>query len=234
MNYKPELFYSMLQRKHLSLTYLDMAPRDPENAPVMIMLHGYGSNEKDLIQLAPMLHEDIRYISARAPHTLDFGMFGWFPIEFTANGITVDYRAAEEARRQLIAFIGEIIAEYHPAGGRVFLMGFSQGSVMSYLTAFEQPELLHGVIACSGQLPEKTLPAEPVRESLARLPFLVMHGILDEVLPISKGRAAHEWLKENVRDLTYREYPVAHQISQSGIELIRSWLEERVQKIAEP
>ncbi|MBM3163735.1 MAG: phospholipase [Chlorobi bacterium] len=220
----------MLQRKHLSLTCLDLPPREPENAPVMIMLHGYGSNEKDLIQLGPMLHDRFRYISARAPHTLDLGMFGWFPLEFTANGIIVDYEAAEEARALLVTFISKIIAEYRPPGGRVFLMGFSQGSVMSYLTAFERPELLQGVIACSGQLPEKTLPAEPVGEALAGLPFLVMHGIHDEVLPVSKGRAAHEWLKENVRDLTYREYPVAHQISQNGIELIRSWLEERVQK----
>lgn len=221
----------MLQRKHLSLTYLDMAPRDPENAPVMIMLHGYGSNEKDLIQLAPMLHEDIRYISARAPHTLDFGMFGWFPIEFTANGITVDYRAAEEARRQLIAFIGEIIAEYHPAGGRVFLMGFSQGSVMSYLTAFEQPELLHGVIACSGQLPRQDSIPENSKHSLRQLPFLVVHGIFDDVLPIEKGAESNRFLKSMVTDLTYREFPMAHEISPAALKLVSEWLQERLARL---
>ena len=220
----------MLQRKHLSLTHLDLAPPEPENAPTIIMLHGYGSNEKDLIQLAPLLNRSFRYVSARAPHTLDFGMFGWFPIEFTANGITVDQEAAGAARTLLITFIEEIIAEYHPRGNRVFLMGFSQGSVMSYLTAFEKPDLLHGVIACSGQLPEKTLP-EPASLSTAfcRLPFLVLHGIHDEVLPISKGRASNEWLRQHVQDLTYREYPVAHQISESGIELIKNWLEARKQ-----
>lgn len=222
----------MLQRKHLSLTYLDLAPSVAENAPVLIMLHGYGSNEKDLIQLAPKLNGSFRYISARAPHTLDFGMFGWFPIEFTANGITVDHEAAGKARTLLITFIKEIIAEYCPEGSRVFLMGFSQGSVMSYLAAFEKPDLLHGVIACSGQLPEKTLPDKTTLDpSLHKLPFLVMHGIHDEVLPVSKGRAANEWLRQHVQDLTYREYPVAHQISESGIELIRVWLEEKMQRI---
>ena len=60
-----------------------------------------------------------------------------------------------------------------------------------------------------------------------------MHGIYDDVLPIAKGRAAHAWLQEHVDDLTWREYPIAHQISESGIELMRSWLEERIPKASE-
>jgi phospholipase/carboxylesterase len=223
----------MLQRHRLSLTYLDLAPAKPENAPLIIMLHGYGSNEKDLIQLAPELSPEFRYISARAPLQMDFGMFGWFPIEFTPTGITVDYDAAKRALEQFITFIGEIIAEYRPAGNKVFLMGFSQGTVMSYLTAFHAPELLHGIIACSGQLPEKTIPHDTLKPALRKLPFLVMHGIYDDVLPIAKGRAAHAWLQEHVDDLTWREYPIAHQISESGIELMRSWLEERMPKASE-
>jgi phospholipase/carboxylesterase len=221
----------MLQRRHLSLTFLDLAPAAPEHAPIMILLHGYGSNEKDLIQLAPMLHGGMRYISVRAPHTLDAGMFGWFPISFNPTGITVDYTAAEEARLQFISFVKEIIAEYQPAGNKVFLMGFSQGSVMSYMTAFSEPELLHGVIACSGQLPQKLLPNENL--SLRKIPFLVLHGIYDDILPIAKGRAANEFLQQRVDDLTYREYPIAHEIADEGVELIHSWLEKRVQETLE-
>ncbi len=216
----------MLQRKHLSLTFLDLAPAAPDNAPLMILLHGYGSNEKDLIQLAPMLHQGLRYISVRAPHTLDVGMFGWFPLGFTPTGITVDYAAAEEARLQFISFIREILAEYKPAGGKLFLMGFSQGSVMSYMTAFSEPGLLHGVIACSGQLPERNLPLD--NPALRKLPFVVLHGLYDDVLPIAKGRASREWLQQRVDDLTYQEYPIAHQIADEGIRLIHSWLEKRV------
>ncbi len=216
----------MLQRKHLSLTFLDLAPAAPDHAPLMILLHGYGSNEKDLIPLAPLLHEGLRYISVRAPHTLDMGMFGWFPLGFTPTGITVDYAAAEEARLQFISFIREILAEYKPAGNKVFLMGFSQGAVMSYMTAFSEPELLHGVIACSGQLPERNLPLD--NPALRKLPFIVLHGLYDDVLPIAKGRASREWLQQRVDDLTYQEYPIAHQIADEGIRLIHSWLEKRV------
>ncbi len=218
----------MLQRQNRSLTYLDLAPENPLNAPLVIMLHGYGSNEKDLIQLAPSLLEGVRYISARAPHTLDYGMFGWFPLQFTDNGIIADIDAAAASLQQLTRFIEEVIAEYRPHGNKVFLMGFSQGTIMSYLTAFTAPELLHGVIGLSGQLPEKTLPPQASLDRLRELPFLVMHGIYDDILPIEKGRAANHWLEAHVDDLTYREYPVAHQISDSGIELIRSWLKTRL------
>ncbi len=218
----------MFQRKNLSLTYLDLAPAKPENAPIVIMLHGYGSNEKDLIQLAPALGSEFRYISARAPQTMDFGMYGWFPIDFTHSGITVDYSAAKTALELLIKFTDEIIGEYRPRGNKVFLMGFSQGTVMSYLMAFNAPELLHGVIALSGQLPETSQPLETAKKTLRKLPFLVMHGIHDDILPIAKGRAADAWLQQNVDDLTYREYPIAHQISDSGIVLISSWLKEKM------
>ena len=156
------------------------------------------------------------------------GMFGWFPLEFTPTGIRVDHGEAGRAVEQLIGFIKEIIAEYRPAGNKVFLMGFSQGTVMSYLTAFHAPELLHGVIACSGQLPEKTVPNDALKPALKKLPFLVMHGSFDDVLPIAKGLASKAWLEEHVEDFTWREYPIAHQIADSGIELMCSWLEERL------
>jgi phospholipase/carboxylesterase len=217
----------MIQRQHRSLTYLDLPPAEPVPVPLVIMLHGYGSNEKDLVQLAPALPGKFRYISARAPMTMDYGMYGWFPIAFTPDGITVDYEAAKRALQQFAGFVRDIIGECRPAGGRVFLMGFSQGAVMSYLTAFMHPELLHGVIALSGQLPERTVPPEACLPALRKLPFLVMHGIYDDVLPVAKGRAAHAWLQGHVDDLTYREYPVAHQISESGVMLISSWLEAR-------
>ncbi|MBN1278797.1 MAG: phospholipase [Chlorobium sp.] len=214
----------MIQKKQRSLVSLDLAPREPENAELMIMLHGYGSNEKDLIQLGPILNEKLRYVSARAPHALDIGMYGWFPIEFTSNGITVDYEAAKEARNQLTGFIEEIIADYRPRGNRVWLMGFSQGSVMSYLTAFERPDLLHGVIACSGQLPQRETVPEKNVEKLRQLPFLVMHGLFDDVLPIAKGEEANRLLKDILADLTYQEFPMAHEISPAALHLASEWL----------
>ena len=99
---------------------------------------------------------------------------------------------------------------------------------MSYMTAFTRPDLLHGVIALSGQLPESAMPEISSPELLKTIPFLVLHGIYDDILPIEKGRAARLWLEQHTLDLTYHEYPVAHQISGVGVTTIRTWLTEHL------
>ncbi|NTU69060.1 MAG: phospholipase [Chlorobiaceae bacterium] len=221
----------MLERKQDTINHLDYSAGSAEGAPLLIMLHGYGSNEKDLISLAPMLDRRLRVMSLQAPIEMGCESYGWFPIAFTDAGITVDRDAAVRARDLLAKFLREKIETARPAGGKVFLMGFSQGAVMNYLTAFSSPELLHGVIALSGQLPDSPpqVPAHPA--VLKELPFLVVHGLYDEVLPIDKGREADRWLQANVADLTYREYPMGHEIDGDALDLAASWLKGKIDLI---
>ncbi|NTW52584.1 MAG: phospholipase [Chlorobiaceae bacterium] len=218
----------MLARKQNIFTYLEYGAGRDEQSPLLVLLHGFGSNEEDLIGLAPALDSRLRIISVRAPLKLGEEMYGWFPIEFTPYGITVDHDSAGRALGQLMAFLREIISSYRPQGGKVFLMGFSQGAVMNYLTAFNAPELLHGVIALSGRMPDSRPEECEMPLGLESLPFLVVHGLYDDVLPIANGRDAGQWLKENLSDVTYREYPMAHQINDDALNLVASWLRERI------
>jgi len=221
----------MLERKHDTFTYLDYYTGPTEGAPLLVMLHGYGSNERDLISLAPALDRRLRVLSIQAPTHMGYEMYGWFPIEFTPCGIAVDREAAGKAAKRLGEFLRETIEKLRPAGGKLFLMGFSQGAVMSYLTAFSSPELLHGVIALSGQLPD-TLPApDELSAELKNLPFLVIHGLNDDVLPIDKGREADRWLAGNVSDHTFREYPMGHEIDSEALALITGWVKQRVDTV---
>jgi len=218
----------MFQRQQRSLTSLELSPEKESKSHLIVMLHGYGSNEKDLIQLAPELLPECRYTSPRAPLQLDHEMYGWFPIGFTPTGLSVDPDAVKEALKQCITYLEEVIVSFRPPEGKVFLLGFSQGAIMSYMTAFTRPDLLHGVIALSGQLPESAMPEISSPELLKTIPFLVLHGIYDDILPIEKGRAARLWLEQHTLDLTYHEYPVAHQISGVGVTTIRTWLTEHL------
>ncbi|NTU53905.1 MAG: phospholipase [Chlorobiaceae bacterium] len=218
----------MLTRKNDTITYLDYNRHNDKHAPLLLMLHGYGSNEKDLLGLAPYLDPRLRIISLRAPLELAPGMYAWFPIEFTPSGIIANREAAGVARDQLIEFIRNLIDTLRPKGGKVFIMGFSQGSVMNYLTAFRNPELLHGVIALSGQLPDLKPETDALPEGLDKVPFLVQHGLYDDVLPISRGRQTNEWLSGKITDFTYREYPMAHQIDQASLDFMTSWLAEKI------
>ncbi len=213
----------MLQRKQSALTYLDSPSRSGQKGDILVMLHGYGSNEKDLMQLAPLLDQNQHCITPRAPLVLAPEMYGWFPIEFTKEGITVDQEAAERAKGTLLEFLHNIITRYSAREGKIWLMGFSQGAVMSYLTALCEPSLFHGVIALSGQFPESPALVNTNPDLFRSIPFLVIHGIYDDVLPVSNGRRSEKWLAEHVDMLTYREYAMGHEINNEALELIRGW-----------
>ena len=214
----------MLQRKQSSLLYLDMPSQSGENGDILVMLHGYGSNEKDLMQLAPLLDENLRFISPRAPLQFAPEMYGWFPIEFTHEGITVDRDAARKAKEALLELLRHIIEEYAARDSKIWLMGFSQGSVMSYLSALAEPSMFHGIIALSGQFPEQPSLVNVHPDIFRTIPFLVIHGLYDDVLPVSNGKISESWLKDHVNSLTYREYPMGHEINAEALELIRQWL----------
>ncbi|MBN1927928.1 MAG: phospholipase [Chlorobiaceae bacterium] len=220
----------MFTRNKDAFTWLDYNRRSDEKSPLLVMLHGWGSNEKDLISLANYLDPRLRVVSVRAPLALAPEMYGWFPIDFTPNGITVDREAARQVADKLAAFLENLIEKLQPTGGKTFLMGFSQGTVMSYFTAFRNPALLHGVLALSGQLPDARPEADALPTGLAEVPFLVQHGLFDDVLPIDRGRQADAWLRDKISDYTYREYPMAHQIDQESLDFMASWLSERIDR----
>ncbi|ARM31488.1 alpha/beta hydrolase [Prosthecochloris sp. HL-130-GSB] len=217
-----------LRKTIASLTCIDLEPENEGPQNILVMLHGYGSNEKDLIQLAPSLGQGLRYISIRAPLQLAPEMYGWFPIEFTPGGITYDPELAAEARQRLSLCLQTIIETLRPRGGKVWLMGFSQGAVMSYLTALSEPSLLHGVIALSGKFPDEAIEKYPVTDTTALLPFLVMHGTYDEVLPVAHARHARVLLQNEVSDFCYKEYPAGHTITMEALDDLNIWLEARL------
>ncbi|NTW54778.1 MAG: phospholipase [Chlorobaculum sp.] len=221
----------MLTRNNDTFTWLDFNRRPDERKPLLVMLHGYGSNEKDLLGLASYLDPRLRVVSVRAPLVLAPEMYAWFPIEFTPVGIKVDREAAMRVADQFALFLQQLVERLQPTGEKAFIMGFSQGTVMSYLTAFRNPALLHGVVALSGQLPDARPEADALPTGLTAVPFLVQHGLFDNVVPIDKGRMADAWLRNKIADYTYREYPMAHQIDQEPLEFIASWLSERIDRI---
>src|SRR3712207_2882927 len=80
--------------------------------PLLLLLHGIGSNEDDLFSLAPYLDRRLLLVSARAPLVLGPGAFGWFNIEFTPQGIVADLDEARQSYQTLLEFIAELLETY--------------------------------------------------------------------------------------------------------------------------
>jgi phospholipase/carboxylesterase len=212
--------------KDLSLTHLvrEPAARSAGRPPLLLLLHGVGSNEADLFGLAPYLDERFLVVSARAPVVMGYGSFGWFNIEFTPAGLVADVAQARASLRQLAVFLDELTDAYSADPRRVYLLGFSQGAMMSLGLMLSHPAKVAGVVAMSGRFPAELLAEVRDADALAGLPVLVTHGTHDQVLPVANGRAVRDALSGLPVALTYREYPMAHEVSQESLRDVAAWL----------
>src|SRR5436853_2125699 len=204
----------MAEIKTLTLTHLVRPPlASAGTPPLLIMLHGFGSNERDLFSMAPYLDGRFLIVSARAPYTLSLGSYAWFEIGLGEGEVRIDLRQADAVRRRIIQFIGEAVVAYDAAHRQVYLMGFSQGAMMSVAVALTRPDLVAGVVAMSGSIPTELAALAAPPDQLAGLPFLVIHGTADPMLPVEQGRATRDILASLPVGLTYREYPMGHEVN---------------------
>jgi phospholipase/carboxylesterase len=194
--------------------------------PLLLLLHGVGSNEEDLFGLAPYLDGRFLVVSVRAPVALDYGGYGWFRIDFTPRGMVADVEQAKRSLGMLPNFIDGLVDTYRADPRRIYLAGFSQGAMMSLALLLTRPEKVAGVVAMSGRLPRQVLEREPDLGALAGKPVLITHGLYDPVLPVEQGREARDYLKALPVELTYREYPMAHEVSAESLRDVTGWLRD--------
>lgn len=215
--------------RSLSLEHLVRQPTVAVTSPPMlVLLHGVGSNERDLFALAPYLDERLLIVSARAPRTRMAGSYAWYEVTFAPEGPTYDPAQAEEARAVVARFVEEAGDAYGADPAKVILGGFSQGAIMSASVGLTRPELAAGVVMMSGRVLPQVRPMVAPPERLAGKPFLVTHGEYDRVLPIEHGRASRELLAALPVDLTYREYPTDHTIGERNLADVAAWVTERL------
>jgi len=216
---------------HLSLVHRVRAPQDGAGQPpLLLLLHGVGSHEEDLMGLAPSLDPRFLIVSARGPVTLTPGMYAWFQVLLDPDNPIINPDQAESSRRAILRFIAEAVEAYRADAARVFLMGFSQGAIMSLSVALTEPSAVSAVVAMSGRLLPEVLPRLAPPEALRGLSVLLLHGIADPVLPIQHGRSARDRIAALPVDLTYREYAMGHQVSAESLAEAANWLRARLDR----
>jgi len=214
----------------LSLTHL-VKPSSitTGNAPTLIMLHGYGSDENDLFSFAEELPEELLIISARAPYTLQPYGYAWYAINFdSVQGKFSDNEQAKESRIAIDNFIDEIIANYPVDKDNITLLGFSQGTILSYAVALSNPSKIKNVIALSGYINTEIITPQFNQNDFSNLSIYASHGSQDQVIPVSWARKAPELLKELGIEHTYSEFPVGHGVAPQNFMELKKWLSERI------
>ena len=210
----------------LSLQHLITLPRQPTvQPPVAVLLHGVGSDEHALLKvLGPALDPRFLTVSVRAPYSLQPRGYGWFHVEFSAQGPRIQPEEAEESRRNLLAFIPELLQAYPLDAQRVFLVGFSQGAILTASVALSAPPgLIAGTAMLSGRVLPELSPHLAPPEHLRQRPFFVAHGRGDATLPIHHARATRISLANLGVNQTYLEYEAGHEIVPAMLTDLRLW-----------
>ena len=212
----------------LALEYLIRTPKiKADQNPLILLLHGYGSNEQDLFSFATELPEDYYVISARAPYDLQYGSYAWYAINFDADENKFsDHHQAMESRDLIAKFIDELIQNYPIDPKQVTLLGFSQGTILSYSIALSYPEKVQRVIALSGYLNEEIIDPNYRNHNFSNLQMFVSHGLVDQVIPISWAKKAPILLESLKIPTVYKEYQVGHGVAPQNFADLKSWLEK--------
>jgi phospholipase/carboxylesterase len=193
--------------------------------PTLILLHGLGANEDDLFGLAKYFDDRLFIISARAPFQYQWsGGYTWYNLLELGKP---EPNMFAESYQKLLQFIQDVKSGYTVDPDKIFLFGFSMGAMMSYAVVLTNPNLVKGVLANSGLIPEGTgltYQWDKIRDKS----FFVAHGIYDSIVPVMFAKRAKDLLEKAGADLTYREYEMDHQIDEESLNDNMKWLEKHL------
>lgn len=212
----------------MSLEYIVRKPSvETENPPLLILLHGYGSNEKDLFSFAEELPDELLIVSAQAPYEMGYGGYAWYAINFdNVNGKFSDLKQAKESIDKIAIFIDEIKVKFNTNQDKTFLLGFSQGAILSYSLSFIYPNKVNHIIALSGYINHKMIPKQLSKN--IKTEYYSSHGTVDQVLPVDWARKTKPFLDNLELNNTYSEYPVGHGVAPQNFYSFKTWIEERL------
>lgn len=213
----------------LSLEYVIREPKIKlDTNPLLLLLHGYGSNEEDLFSFASELPEEYYIVSARAPYDLAYGSYAWYAINFDADQNKFSDNNQAIISRDIVAgFIDELVSNYPIDAKNVTLIGFSQGTILSYAVALSYPEKVQRVVAMSGYINPEILEKNYLKNSFSNLQLFTSHGTADQIIPVEWGRKAIPFLENLGINVTYKEYPIGHGVSPQNFYDFKNWLSEK-------
>jgi len=213
---------------NLSLEYLIKEPKiKKETNPLLLLFHGYGSNEADLFSFASELPEDYYIISARAPYDLQYGSYAWYAINFDADENKFsDHEQAKISRDLIGSFLDELLDNYPIDKDNITLIGFSQGAILSYGVALSHPDRVKNVIGFSGYVSEPILSEGFEKNDFSKLGIFASHGTVDQVIPVEWARKSDAFLTQLGISHTYKEYPIGHGVSPQVFFDFKNWLQD--------
>lgn len=209
--------------------YYDLRLPEARPAPLLLALHGYGANKRQMMreaqQIAP---EGFAIATLQGPYQhirepreeggpLRFG-FGWLTNFHPEESQAIHHRA-------LIELIESLAGAGDVDPGQVFLLGFSQSCALNYRFAFSHPDHLRGVIGICGGMPGDWDTNGTYKQTAASIFHL--SGERDEFYPPARVSNYAEQLRKRAVDVDFRSYDAAHEMIPAMRDDVRAWLRKK-------
>ncbi|MDQ6418926.1 dienelactone hydrolase family protein [Paenibacillus sp. LHD-117] len=194
---------------------------DPDKTyPTIFTLHGKGSHEKNMVSLVDPLAADFIRIHIRGNLTLGAG-YQYYDLKSLGNPIRELF---DQAVQQLEAFIRYATERYPVDANRRYVLGFSQGAILSMTLALTMGNQLKGIVALNGYVPAFVKTEYPLR-AVEDVSVFVSHGEYDSVFPVRIGHETAAYFETLTDRLTFNIYPTDHGVSEENRRDFVSWLE---------
>jgi len=197
-----------------------------DGSPLLVLLHGRGSDEGDLQGLAPLLPDDVVLVTPQAPFTAGPWGYGpgWAWYRYLAED-RVDDPTLAGSLDALDGFLESITNSLPVRTGPLVLGGFSQGGTTSLAFALTRPGTLAGVANLSGFLVQSPMVAVDGRTTNG-LKVFWGHGRLDPNIPFALSVSGRERLREAGATVQAFDHPSGHTITSEEVAAFRKWIEE--------
>lgn len=193
--------------------------RAVDGAPLLVLLHGYGSDENDLFGLVPYLPDDLGIASLPAPHAAPWPSPGrsWYPIDELERG---DASAATASAEAVLRWLDENAGDA-PA---IALLGFSQGASIALQALRLASSRIDAVVNLSGFVVPGDLPQDAELRA-RRTPAFWGRGTRDDVIREELIALTAQWMPDHT-ELSGRVYPgLTHSVSEEELADVRTFLE---------
>lgn len=189
--------------------------------PTVFAMHGIGSNEQNIMSMLDGLNSDFIVIAIRGNLSQGNG-YAYFHIKSIGNPIRDMF---DESIKELENFIHYATGKYGIDPSRRYLLGFSQGAILSMSLALVMGEQIKGIVALNGYIPEFLKIEYPIR-SIRNMSIFISHGEYDAVFPKRLGDDNTAYFRERSNHVIYRTYAAGHEVISENLRDFSNWLRQ--------
>lgn len=201
---------------------------------LLLLLHGWGSDESQLLALGADVDDDTLVVLPRGPRSAGDAAYGWYRVSFGDDEPEAVVDEMEESLVKLVQFVGQLQSHHDVAASHTVVAGFSQGGALAAAVALTKPWCVGGFAMVGGRILPEIESRFASSDALKSVRALIVHGREDQTLPIQWAEDAEALLKRCGVPCEMHLHDAGHESTRRMQADVAAWFNERRQPWQHP